>query len=200
VSLDSAPLPPNPSPQAPPACLLASTLHVCDAPPFPTGAKPLRDADFLHTNIVLCRPFADLVHILSRVNVLNSNAAARPAGGPSALYSSLFKGEGAEVAVQWPPLPPELTPLGEAAHEGVGDGCRRHRRGRGSAVSPTQSSIGYRRSRLRGLPGEERRHARTGRGERACRRGARGEGLGGTGAGSRCASKQEPARARGPGR
>ncbi len=38
-------------------------------------------ADFMHTDSVLCRLFADLVHTLSRVIVFHSNAAARPAGG-----------------------------------------------------------------------------------------------------------------------
>ena len=35
----------------------------------------------MHTNSVLCRLFADIVHTLSRVNVFHSNAAARPAWG-----------------------------------------------------------------------------------------------------------------------
>ncbi len=34
----------------------------------------------MHTNSVLCRLFADLVHTLSRVNVFHSYAAAQPAG------------------------------------------------------------------------------------------------------------------------
>ncbi len=106
----------------------------------------------------------------------------------------LFEGEGAEVAMQWPPPPQNPTPLGEAAHKdgggrcrpvgpsgggcGGGDACRRHLRGRSAAVIPTQSSIWYRgyyyycrhyyrRHRLRGLQGEVGRPARAGRGERA---------------------------------
>ena len=35
----------------------------------------------MHTNSVLCRLFADIVHTVSRVNVFHSNAAARPAWG-----------------------------------------------------------------------------------------------------------------------
>ncbi len=38
-------------------------------------------ADFMHTDSVLCRLFADLVHTLSSVIVFHSNAAARQAGG-----------------------------------------------------------------------------------------------------------------------
>jgi hypothetical protein len=134
-------------------------------------------ADFLHTNSVLWRPFADLVHALSRVNVFHSNATALPVG-PSLPF---VLGEGAEVAVQWPPPPPDPTPLGEAAHEGGGGRCRpigrssggggcgcgrRHLRGRSAAVSPTHS-IGYHCRLLLGLQGEKGRHARAGRRERA---------------------------------
>ncbi len=73
------------------------------------------------------------------------------------------------------PPPQDPTPLGEAAHEGGGSSCRpigrsccccggggRHLRGRSTAVSPTQSSIGHHSRRLRGLQGEEGRHARAG--------------------------------------
>jgi len=89
-------------------------------------------ADFMHTNSVLCRLFADLVHTLRRVNVFHSNAAARPAGpgvGPlpnrggcamaAAPRSYAFLGE---AAVAGPALlgeaggpPPAATLLGEAA-------------------------------------------------------------------------------------
>ncbi len=64
----------------------------------------------MHTDSVLCRLFADLVHTYRRVNVFHSNAALRLAGA----HHSFFEGKGAEVAVLWQP-PPNPTPLGEAA-------------------------------------------------------------------------------------
>jgi hypothetical protein len=49
-------------------------------------------ADFMHTDSVLCKLFADFVHTLSSVNVFHSNAAGRPAAAHHP----------AEVAVLWP--------------------------------------------------------------------------------------------------
>ncbi len=55
-------------------------------------------ADMLHINSVLCRPFADLMHTLSRANEFNQMPPERR--GP---VDPFFEGEGTEVAVLWPP-------------------------------------------------------------------------------------------------
>jgi hypothetical protein len=65
-------------------------------------------ADFMHTDSVLCRLFADLVHTLRRVNVFHSNAAARPAGPGGGRLPN--RGGGAMAAA-----PRSYAYLGEAA-------------------------------------------------------------------------------------
>jgi hypothetical protein len=65
-------------------------------------------ADFMHTDSVLCRLFADFEHILRRENVFHSYAAPRPAGpGGSPLPN---RGGGAMAAA-----PGSYACLGEAA-------------------------------------------------------------------------------------
>jgi hypothetical protein len=73
----------------------------------------------MHTNSVLCRLFADLVHALSRVNVFHCNAAARPAGAMAAgsyAYLGEAKVVGAGAALQGEAAgpPPAAALPGEA--------------------------------------------------------------------------------------
>ena len=49
-------------------------------------------SDLMHTNTVLCRPFAEIVPTWSRVNMFHSIAAARPAG-------ARLEGEGGDSAM-----------------------------------------------------------------------------------------------------
>ncbi len=139
-------------------------------------------ADFMHTDSVPCRLFADLVHTLRKVNVSHLNAPGRsgPRGGASALLGEVAAaGEGVAAL------------LGEAAAAAAAtfeDKAQRSVRRRASGTAAAG---------CKPVPGEEGCHARAGRGERALGRG--NKGLGGTGTGSRCASKQEgPAREPGP--
>ncbi len=137
----------------------------------------------MHTNSVLCRLFADLVHTLSSVIVFHSNEQRdrRGAVGP------FFEGEGAEVAVNWPPPSQALTPLWAMLRQRRAPPppprlstrvSRAKRRGR--------SSIGYRRRRLRGCKtrggGFTQGQAEASRHEKKVRRRGigrgRGQGLG----------------------
>ncbi len=115
-------------------------------------------ADFIHNNSVLCRLFTDLVHTLSKVNVFYSNAAARQAGS----VGPFFVGEGAEVAVHWPPPQQAPTPLWAMLRQrGAPQPPPRLSRTKRSG----QSSIGYRCRRLRGLQDEGRGVTTHGRAE-----------------------------------
>jgi hypothetical protein len=172
-------------------------------------------ADFLHTESVLCRLFADLMHTLYRVNVFHS-IQHRDWQGPIVPF---FEGKGAEVAVLWPP-PPDPTTLGErptraaggasallgeAAAAGGGcrpigrsGGCRRHHlRGRSAAVSPT-SSIGYRRRRLQGLQtcARQRGASRASGQRRVGMREGRARDWAGQGQGLGASKQEGPARSR----
>jgi hypothetical protein len=52
----------------------------------------------MHTNSMLCRLYADLVHTLSRVNVFHCNAAARPAGAHRPFLRGLRSRGGSAMA------------------------------------------------------------------------------------------------------
>ncbi len=111
----------------------------------------------MHTDSLLCRHFADLMHTLCRVNVFHSDAAPRQAG-PLSLRAKEQRWRcydpHSRIPRPWAKRPMRAAGgasalLGEAA--AAGGGCRhtersgggggRHLRGRSAAISPT-SSIG----------------------------------------------------------
>ncbi len=162
-------------------------------------------ADFMHTYSVLCRLFADLMHISCRVNGFQMQHRDRR--GPIAPF---FEGKGAEVAVLWPPVAPTTGayapgrsgPRGRrgAPPPGSGGCCRpiersdsggrRHLRER-SAASFSTSSIRYRRRRLRGLQACARRGGAEGGAARATGAAA-GEGPAGEGPATAASNGKEP--------
>jgi hypothetical protein len=137
-------------------------------------------ADFMHTDSVLCRLFADLMHTYSRVNVFHSNAAPQPVGAHhSFLRGQSSRGGGAMTATAESNAPGRSGGSGGGCRP-FGRSCGGGRRGAATFEGEAQRSVRRRPSGTAAAgcggckpeKGEEQRHARAGMRE------GRGTGIG----------------------